>query len=176
MVDRNDRREPEPSRRDREDARAAADVEQASALELEQELQAETGRRMTTCPERAAGVDHDRVRRRGRSLPRRSHPERPDLDRPVERAPPFLPAVRHRVRPDRSERSPETFLARCVCVGDELDPVARVAFLEPLGEELEHERTSGLGALQGNNGGDASERRPQRNALFSFSKNPSSRR
>jgi len=45
--------------------------------------------------------------------------------------------------------------------------------LEPLREELEHQRARGLGTLGGNGRGDAAQR-AQRKALLSFWKNPSS--
>jgi hypothetical protein len=93
----------------------------------------------------------------------------------VERAPTVLPVPRNRLRRDRAEGGPEALLAARVRVGSELDPVVRVTLFETFREELEHQRPGSLGPLLWNNGSDASERL-QRNALFSFSKNPSPRR
>ena len=97
------------------------------------------------------------------------------IARAVERAPPLLPVLRYVLGRDRSESRPEPLLASGVRVRGELDAVPGVAFLESLGEELEHQRPRDLGALRRDDCGDAAER-PQRNALLSFSKNPSSRR
>jgi hypothetical protein len=74
-----------------------------------------------------------------------------------------------------SERLPQTLLADSVRVGDQLDRVAAVHLLEPVREELEHDGARLLGALARHFDADAAETR-QRNALFSFSKNPSSAR
>ena len=72
----------------------------------------------------------------------------------------------------RTEGSPQPLLPRVVGVRDELEPVGVLDLLEALREELEHQRARRLGALDRNGRGDATER--QRNALFSFWKNPSS--
>src|SRR5581483_3556585 len=75
----------------------------------------------------------------------------------------------------RAERRPQTLLPARVGVGDELDPVEALDLLEALREELEHQRPRFLGALGGDVDRDAPQA-AQRNALFSFSKNPSSLR
>src|SRR5262249_16337057 len=47
-------------------------------------------------------------------------------------------------RASPAESRPEPLLPPCVGVGGELDPVGRVALLEPLGKELEHDRAGRL--------------------------------
>ena len=59
QVPGRDRPEPELGGRDRDDAGATADVEQAPALELHHELQDQTRRRMRPGSERAPGIDDD---------------------------------------------------------------------------------------------------------------------
>src|SRR5581483_10632654 len=164
-----DGRVAEPGRRDREDAGAAADVEHAPARQAEQELEAESRRRVRARPERPAGVDDDRNRAAGRALPRRPHPERPDSHGAVERPPALLPArldlAHARLREGRQHP------LRRLAVGGQLDPAAaEVDLLGPLGRELEHARPRRLelGARHADGGAD------QRNALFSLPRKPSS--
>ena len=90
----------------------------------------------------------------------------------VERLPAVAPVGRNILAAHASERMPETFLAAGVGVGDELDPVRSVDFLEALGEELQHLSPCFFDAL----GRDCDRDAPQdvqRKALFSLSKNPS---
>src|SRR4029079_842291 len=74
---------------------------------------------------------------------------------------------------DLAEGRPEPLLAGRVRVGHELDAVGVVELLEAFREELEHQRARNLGALDRDGRRDAAEP-GQRNALFSFWKNPSS--
>jgi hypothetical protein len=92
-VDRDHWSEAELRGGDREDAGAAADVEQRASALVEQELERESGRRVRTRPERTAGVDHDDERLGRRLLPRRPDPERADPDRVVELAPAVRPRI-----------------------------------------------------------------------------------
>src|SRR3989442_712463 len=73
---------------------------------------------------------------------------------------------------DASEDVPKTFLAARVGIGDELDSVGEVHFLEALREELEHLCARLLCALDGDGNRDPPDG-VQRNALFNLSKNPS---
>src|SRR5438067_2355068 len=86
-VDRHDRPEAELCRGDREHSRPTADVEQASRLDLLQQLEREPRRRMRAGPEGAARVDHDRRHVVGRLFPGRPDPEAPDDDPVVELTP-----------------------------------------------------------------------------------------
>ena len=97
----------------------------------------------------------------------------PTCTGPVEVAPPLLPAVLDLGRAGAPERLPEPFLAAGVGVGDELDAALAVDLLEAEREQLEHHRAGDLGPLGTDLDGDAPET-AQRNALFSFSKKPSS--
>src|SRR5207247_2519339 len=60
----------------------------------------------------------------------------------------------------------------CVGIGDELDPVGEVDFLEALRKQLEHLCARLLCALDGDGNRDPPDG-VQRNALFNLSKNPS---
>ena len=91
---------------DGEHTRAAADVEQASTLELVEEAEAESGRRVRAGPEGAARVDDDRDCTVRRHLPGRADPERADPDGPVELTPALFPAGLDRLRGDVGERCP----------------------------------------------------------------------
>jgi hypothetical protein len=168
-VDGDDRMEPELRSGDRKDAGAATRVEQAPAAELVQETETEPSRRMRTRPEREARVDDDRQRIGRRLLPRRPDPERADPDRPVKLAPALLPARLDRLGGDPRELPAQASLPRRVRVDGEL----AVRFLEPLGVEIEQLRGRLL-ELVGRNRDDDPAELVQRNALFSFSKNPSS--
>jgi hypothetical protein len=105
-------------------------------------------------------------------VPRGADPERPDAHGLVKRFPPIAPIGGNVLASYASEDVPETFLAACIRIGDELDPVGTVNFFEPLREKLEHLRTRFLCALDGDGNRDPPDR-VQRNALFSLSKNPS---
>ena len=171
-VDTVDRIEAEPSGADRQNARTTADVEQRPWLDVLKQLQAQLRGRMRTGAERATGVDHDRERPGGRLLPGRPDPEAADLDRPVERLPAVLPAILDVGRLGGAEHVPDALLARRVGVGDQLRRAHVLDLFEPVGEECEHRRARLLDARVADLDGDAAE--AQRNALFSFSKKPSS--
>ena len=126
---------------------------------------------MRPCAERAAGIDDDRDRIGRRLLPRRADPERPDPDGPVELAPALLPARLDRLRRHIREELPEPGLPGGIRVDREL----AVSLFEPLGVDLEEPRPRQLEQLGRNLEYDPPEL-AQRNALFNFSKNPSSRR
>ena len=172
-VDRDDGREAEQRGRDREDAGAAADVEQRAWLELLQRGETELCRRVRPGAERAPGIDHDDECVVVRRFPRRPDPEAADAHRPVEGAPPVLPAALDVGGSPAAEERPHALLAGGVGVGGELDAALAVDLLEALGEELEHRRARLLGALVADLDRDAAKR-AQRNALFSFSKKLSS--
>ena len=125
--------------------------------------------------ERAARVDDDEERVRRRLLPRRADPEATDPDRLVIHPPALFPPALDVRALGRAEEVPDLFLAGGVGVGDELDASGMLDLLEPLREELDHGCPRLLGAsLQ-----DLDRDPPQathRNALFSFSKKPSSAR
>ena len=115
--------------------------------------------------------------RRPAALPRRADPEPPDAHRPVEVAPALLPAGTHVVGAHLAEGRPEPLLARVVGVRDQLEAVGvRRAPRSPAGRARASAPAPPRHARRG-----ATERpadaaaRSQRNALFSFSKNPSSR-
>jgi hypothetical protein len=89
----------------------------------------------------------------------------------VELTPALLPAGLDRLRRHIREELPEPGLPGGVRVDREL----AVSLLETLGVDLEEARPRRLEQLGRNPQRDPSEL-AQRNALFSFSKNPSSRR
>jgi hypothetical protein len=93
----------------------------------------------------------------------------------VEVAPPLLPAVLDLRGAGTAERLPEPFFTAGVRVGDELDPALAVDLFEAKREQLEHHGARNLGTFGAHFDSDAAEASPgQRNALFSFSKKPSS--
>jgi hypothetical protein len=114
---------------------------------------------MRSRPERAAGIDHHGNEARRRLLPRRADPEPSDGDAVVEGAPRALPAVRYLFGLDDVE--PDRLL-----VG--VDREGAVELLDPLREDVQQERELGLAPDD--------DVALQRNALFSFSKKPSSGR
>jgi hypothetical protein len=123
--------------------------------------------------EGAAGVDRDRVGASGAPLPRWDDPEAARLDGPVEALPALLPVDRNLARGDRTEDRGHPGLPARVGVGGELELLAPLGLLEALGEQRAHVRPRRLGGLAVD--GDRDPPEPaQRNALFSFSKNPSS--
>ncbi|HEV2903239.1 MAG TPA: hypothetical protein VGW30_08260 [Gaiellaceae bacterium] len=126
---------------------------------------------MRARPEGTTGIDDDRDRIRRRLLPGRPDPERPDPDRPVELAPPLLPAGLDRPRRDLREELPEP----CLSVGVRVDGELAVGLFEAFRMELEEPGPRRLERLSRNRECDPPQL-AQRNALFSFSKNPSSRR
>jgi hypothetical protein len=90
----------------------------------------------------------------------------------VESAPPLLPAELDRFRARPAEYLPQPLLAARVRVRDELEAVVQLHLLEPLRKELDHRRPRLLRPRGRHADRDAPE--DQRNALFSFSKKPSS--
>ena len=86
-------------------------------------------------------------------------------------APPSRPPRRRRA-PRRTRAQSRSSPASSVYAASS-SAVGVLELLEALREELEHQRARRLGALDRHGRGDAAER-AQRNALFSFSKNPSS--
>jgi hypothetical protein len=108
--------------------------------------------------ERAARVDDDGDRFRGRLLPRRTDPETPDADAVVERAPAVLPPLGHFLDGDDVEA--ERRLVR-------VDGVGAVELLDALRKDVKQECELGLSADD-----DVALQR-QRNALLSLSKSPS---
>ena len=157
-VDRHDRREPEAHARDRENARAAADVEEGAALGgRREELDAEPRRRMRTGAERTAGVDHDRASGIGCLLPGRPDPEPPDGDRVMEGPPRVLPSLRHRLHHGIRELAEERIDVRNRDVGSKLDHVAVHDLLEPGRHELEEPRPDRLGLVAEGADGEAPE-------------------
>ena len=156
-VDRGHRREPELGGSDGEDARAAADVEQAARLQVLQELEAETCRRVRAGAEGAARIDDDGDFVRRRLFPRRADPQTADGRAVMERAPPVLPALGDVVDRDDVEAE-RRFLG--------VDGVGAVELLDALREDVEQERELGLAADD--------DVPPQRKALLSLSKSPPS--
>ena len=144
-------------------------------LELLQELEAELGRRVRAGAERAAGVD-----RRPRARPPAASPTAA-RSRASRRAPaggtsrqrssqPVLDVVGARA----AEEVPEALLAARVRVGGELDAACgRSTSSKPSGNELEHDRARPPRPLRPDLDRDSAQT-AQRNALFSFSKKPSS--
>ena len=125
---------------------------------------------MGTGAERAARIDHDRraasVGGASQGGPTQSEPIRTGA---VELAPAVLPAVVD-LDDGGARELVEHALGR-VAVGGELDLVRRAAaLLEPLGGELDEPGPQLLGLVGGAGDGGAD----QWNALFSFSKKPSS--
>ncbi len=170
-VDGDDGLEAELGGGDGEHTRAAADVEQAATLELVEEAEAESGRRVRTGPEGAARVDDDRDRTVRRHFPGRADPERADPDGPVELTPALFPAGLDRLRGDVGERCPQTLLTGLVGVDRKL----AVALFEAFGMELEQLGSGWLEQVRRDREDDPAELAlAQRNALFSLSKNPSS--
>ena len=95
-LDRVDRPEAEPRRGDGEDPAAGAPVAQpAAALELEQQLEAELGRRVRAGAELLARVDHDLQRPvvAARRLPRRADPQPPRAAGHLDRREELVPAA-----------------------------------------------------------------------------------
>jgi hypothetical protein len=160
-VDPDDRLEAEFRSGDGEDARAASDVEQAARLELLQQLECQVRGRVRTGAEGAAGVDHDRFHAGRRVFPRRPNPEAADDDTVMECPPGVLPALGDLLRGDLEAFSQPVLAQR---VG--IDGEAAVDLLDALWEEIEQLRELGLAA------GD--DDAPQRNALFSLPRKPSS--
>ena len=119
----------------------------------------------------APGVDHDGCRSGRRLLPGRADPERADDHRDVE-APPFvLPPRGHGIDLDLIEVSAQVGKPCVVRVDDE-----GIRFLEKAGRrEVEQLRDHLLEPTRWD-GDPRTEELAQRNALFNFSKNPSSGR
>ncbi len=112
MVEPEHRRPAQPRGGDRQDARAAAEVDARPArLELEQQLQAQARRVVCAGAERLPGVDHEVLHAgvAGGGLPRRAHAQRAvaaaHLDRAMEGAPALVPVVGDLPRRDLDERA-----------------------------------------------------------------------
>ena len=120
--------------------------------------------------EGSARIDDDREGAGRGRLPRRADPERPDPDRAMELAPAVLPA-RFDLGSCRIGEGGEDSLAG-LSVRGQLELARMLDLLEPVRGELQEPRAELLGRL----GRDADRGADQRNALFSFSKKPSSGR
>ena len=164
---------------DGEDARPAPDVQHAChpALgpKLDEKLQAEPRGGMAAGPEGARRVDHDRDRVRGRSLPRRTDPERADADGPVEVPPTLLPAARHLGLDGVREGGPDRGRSGAIRVRSELQSAVSIPLLEARREELDEGGARDLGLGRRDVDRD-SPQLAQRKTLFSLSKKPSSSR
>ena len=125
--------------------------------------------------ERPAGIDRDRVFVLRRLFPRRHDPDAAGAHGPVEVLPALLPVGRNVLRRDRSEDGRHPRLAARVGVGRELELVAPLGFFEALREESQHLGARRLRGFAVDGDGNAPQA-DQRNALFSFSKKPSSTR
>ena len=104
-------REAELRGRDRENAGAAADVQQRSGLELANEVEAQPSGGMRAGSERAAGIDDDGIRASRLILPRRHDQDAAGADRPVEPLPALHPIGRDVGRGHLSERGRHPALA-----------------------------------------------------------------
>ena len=122
------------------------------------------------CRRRGPGRRRPRSRRPAAS-PTAGRPRAARSDRPVELAPAILPA-RLDLVPTRVREAPRARARRGVAVGGELELAGTLDLLEALRRELEEPRTQ----LLGRSSGRADRGADQRNALFSFSKKPSSGR
>ena len=157
--------------RDRQNARAAADVEEAASVDLEQQLEDKPGGLVRPGAEGAPGVDHDRRQSGLRLVPRRANPERPHDHRDVEAPPLVLPTGEYWIDLDLIEASAELGKPCVVRVDDD-----GILFLEETGRrELEQLRDDLLEPTRWD-GDPRAQELAQRNALFNFSKNPSSGR
>ena len=156
-----DRRPAELGRGDPEHAAAGAPVGDragglAGLLQLDQQREAEPGRRMAAGAEGAARVDHDVDQPVLRVPPGRAHadPAR-HLDRAVEVGPAIRPVVRDRGGRDVDEAPPGGRLdlthVRDLAgraVDRELDPARPALLLEPVRRELEQVRHHRLRVLR----------------------------
>jgi hypothetical protein len=125
-------------------------------------------------PERTPRLDDHRNRVGRRLLPGRADPQRPDAHGTMELAPALLPAGRHRLGRDRAELVPEPLFADRIRVDGER---AGRRLLEAFGMEVEQPGPRFLEPIGRDRDLDAAKLPlGQRNALFSFSKNPSSAR
>ena len=106
----------------------------------------------------------------GGELPRRPDPQRADPNRAVELAPAVLPAGFDLDRVARRESAEDTLAG--IPVGGQLELAGMLDLLEAFRGELEEPRAKLLGRLRR----DSDRGADQRNALFSFSKKPSSAR
>jgi hypothetical protein len=151
-----------------EDAGAAADVEDAAWLRVEQQLEAEARRWVRARPERPPGVDEDGNRIARRLLPRRADPEWSDADRAVELAPAVFPAFLDLGRARAGERCEDA--ERRLAVGGELDFLPALVLLEPIRRQLEEARPELLELVAAG----ADRGTDQRKALLSLRMKPSS--
>src|SRR4051794_31473086 len=102
---------------------------------------------MSTGAERAAGIDDDHERVVGRLDPGRADPQPSGADRLVERAPSVLPPRLDVGSLTGAEEVPEALFAGGVGVRGELDTSRLLHLFEALREELDHRRSSVLGAV-----------------------------
>ena len=125
------------------------------------------------CPgaKRAPGVDHDGRRSGVRLMPGRSNPERADDHGDMEAPPLVLPPRRHWIDLDLIEVSAQVGKPCVVRVDDE-----GFLFLDEAGRSELEQLSDHLVESTRWNGDPRTEELAQRNALFSFSKNPSSGR
>ncbi len=125
------------------------------------------------CPgaERAARVDHDGRRSGLRLLPGRPNPERADDHGDVEAPPLVLPPRGHWIDLDLIEMSAQVGKPCVVRVDDE-----GILFLEEAGRSEVEQLRDHLVESTRWDGDPRAEELAQRNALFNFSKNPSSGR
>ena len=160
-VERRHGREAELRRGDREDARAAAEVEQAAALERRASSSRQS--RVVACapvPNAWPGSITTASASGVRVEPRRADPERADPHGLVELAPGVLPAGLDRLaggvrrRPSRRRRSPSG-----VRVGGQLERARPSRLLEPVRAELEEAGPRLLAALDRDADGDPAKRR-----------------
>ena len=160
-VTAGDRRPAELGRRDREDAGAGAPVGDRPGrltrlLELDQQREAEAGRRVAAGAEGAAGIDDDvdqavlRVPPRGANADPAGH-----LDRAVEVGPAIGPVIRNRGGGDVDEAAARRRLELAElrdlagrAVDRELDPARAALLLEPVGGQLEQVRHHPLRVLR----------------------------
>jgi hypothetical protein len=154
QIDGHDGAEAELGAGDRDDARAAADVEQRPGRQRGQEAEAEARRRVRAGAEGASRLDHDRRQPGRRPFPRGPDPQRSDDHRLVEAPPRVLPARLERRREELREPAPRPLLGRAAAVGDELDVPPEVTFLETTREERQPRSASLLRPRVGQGDGE----------------------
>ncbi len=165
--------EAEQRRRDRDDARTAARVEQARRRTPSEELEARPRRGMRACAERAARVDDDGDLIRGRRVPGRADPETAGAHRMVELAPAFLPAGLDRCADRTRERiSIADAPLRRVYAASSTVP-GRSISSKPAGASTSS-RARALSASSAATRTETRRRPAHRSALFRRRKNPSS--
>ena len=114
---------------------------------------------MSAGPERTTGLDDDHLYVVGRPLPRRPDPEPADAYAVVELAPALFPAIRELRSLHIGEDRAQAALTRHVGVRGQLDRATDVPLLDALREQLEHDGPAFLGTLEGDEDGDALQRK-----------------